>query len=370
MDRFVAEDMQQQRTGASASSNAAAIAAPAPVQLDPLREFTSMLYAISSSVNEAAVPAAMEVLRSRLATGDELLTALGEELESFFGRSEAAKRSLPVPGPTAMNRADMLIAIDDDETAGKKGLPLFVCATDSVGQVLDVVLSVYVRRGRLPEPGEVLFATSLTSMEEIELLFRRWLAASAYGRSGMVFCLADLHVLSYTQQCGLVDRLRSLLSGGVSEAATLLLVSGRPQQVVLNQLSRHSVDLPPLQSSELKSACAVAFATHVGATEAVSSCINGGGKSHRIMREVAERQAAGEQVLYARVPVRESTTPAALVALLAASSERCRSADASASLAVHVDIGHIIPAACNTMLFVTLLPLLLLSFHQIFCLFS
>ena len=163
-------------------------------------------------------------------------------------------------------------------------------------------------------------------------------------------------ILTYTQQCGLVDRLRALLGEtGVGDASTLLLVSGRSKQVALNQLSQHAVDLPPLELKELQRACAVAFEKHVGSTGCVSSVINGGGKSHSILRGVAVRQAEGEAVMYARVPVRESTTTASLVDLLALARGRCRSTEALATCFIHLDIAHIIPASCNTMLFELLL---------------
>jgi hypothetical protein len=250
----------------------------------------------------------------------------------------------------------MLIPIDAD---GKKGLPLFVTATESPEKVMDATLSVFLRRGRLPEPGEVLFATAATSSEEVELLLRRWVSARRRGRGGHVFAVADLHVLSYSQQCGLVEKLRSLLAErGALDAATLLLVSGRGQQVAVNQLSQHYLDLPPLDAGELKKGLAYAFERHVGATEAVSSCINGGGKSHSIMRRVGERQRAGEGVAYCRVPLRESTTPAALVACLADARARCKAAGAAfadGAAVVHLDVGHIIPASANTMLFELLL---------------
>ena len=92
----------------------------------------------------------------------------------------------------------------------------------------------------------------------------------------------------------------------------------------------------------------------------MASCINGGGKTHHVLRRVAERQRDGEPVAYARVPLRESTTPAALVACLVDARARCAAADpawvaAGGQAVVHLDVGHIIPAAANTMLFELLL---------------
>jgi iron only hydrogenase large subunit-like protein len=81
------------------------------------------------------------------------------------------------------------------------------------------------------------------------------------------------------------------------------------------------VDLPALDAAELRSAVAVALALHIGATQCVASCINGGGKTQAILTEVAERQASGDRVLYQRLPLRESTTPSSLVDNLSAA--RC-----------------------------------------------
>ena len=67
-----------------------------------------------------------------------------------------------------------------------------------------------MRRGRLPEPGEVLFATSQTTLEELELLLRRWAGARARGHERRVFVVADVHVLSYSSQVAFVERLRAL----------------------------------------------------------------------------------------------------------------------------------------------------------------
>ena len=74
------------------------------------------------------------------------------------------------------------------------------CA-QSPNHVIDLVLSIYVRRGRLPEPGEIVFCNNDTAVEEVELLVRRYLRAKAHGLDDFLFCLADVHALSYTKQC-------------------------------------------------------------------------------------------------------------------------------------------------------------------------
>ena len=50
----------------------------------------------------------------------------------------------------------------------------------------------------------------------------------------------------------------------------------------------------------------------------MASTINGGGKTHYIMKRIAEQQSSGVAVAYRRLPVRESTTTSRLVDLLLA----------------------------------------------------
>jgi hypothetical protein len=150
-----------------------------------------------------------------------------------------------------------------------------------------------------------------------------------------------------------VDKIHELKSEiGMTHAATLLIVSGKNHQEAVKQLSQHQVGLPPLANSELAAACKAAF-KHVGPSRCYASCINGGGKTHAIMRQCAERQCHGqkeEAVAYARIPLRESTTAETLVSMLTKARNKF-SRQQGKSIAYHLDISHIIPVAANTMLF-------------------
>ena len=106
-----------------------------------------------------------------------------------------------------------------------------------------------------------------------------------HGRTEQLFVLADIHTLAYTKQCAVVDMLQALLAiHGSRSASNLLIVSGRKRQVILNSLSQHMLDCPPLDEHALRTACTQAFTTHCGATTAVTSHINGAGKTSYIMR--------------------------------------------------------------------------------------
>ena len=373
------------------------------VKLNPLAtvisEFCSMLYLVSSDLPETDAIEAMQwwahkaiatlpdtdastsdadamnraMIGLAAASPAELLQTLGELLDQIFktdipGQSSSVSepvaevepepepepeatassmyREIAQPGADAVNRADYLITGEEfrklpDVT---KRLPVWVTCAQSPKHVIDVVMSVFVRRGRLPEPSEILFCTSDTTLEEIELLVRRFLKGREHDRGEYIFTLADVHSLSYTKQCAVVDQLQSAIAEhGTQEAATLLIVSGKRRQVILNSLSQQSVNLPPLRDSELRRACTEAFQRHCGKTQAVSGNINGCGKSFHIMSYVAQQQATDPSLLYRRLPFREASSASSMVEHLSRMK--------SSKNAVHLDIGHIIPASANTVLF-------------------
>ena len=386
------------RTAVVREPGSGSASSPVEVKLNPLatvvNEFCSMLCLVSSDLPEgkaieamrwwarkaiAAVPDAsaastndsdamsQAMVGLAAAAPAELLQALGELLDQIFetdipGCTSLSEpetelepepesvsniyREISKPGKDAVNRADYLITGEEfrklpDVT---KRLPVWVTCAQSPKHVIDVVMSVFVRRGRLPEPSEILFCTSDTTLEEIELLVRRFLKGREHNRGEYIFTLADVHSLSYTKQCAVVDQLQSAIAEhGTQEAATLLIVSGRRRQVILNSLSQQSVNLPPLRDSELRRACTEAFQRHCGHTRAVTGNINGCGKSFHIMSYVAQQQVTDSSLLYRRLPFREASSASSMVEHLSRMK--------SSKNAVHLDIGHIIPASANTVLF-------------------
>ena len=369
------------------------------IELDPFEEFLAMSHLVSSTVDVDSAREAVEMWTdlsenapslSRTADSSDrfrrtgaMLHDLGAVLDTLFGRPRSASsaphhlsalpeladektadpssaaarsssatatgvgfvrapvcRAIPPPGADSQNRSDMLFQIESETDK----IPVWVTSAESPSHVIDVVLSVYVRRARLPEPGEIVFCTDSTTLEDISLLFYRFLNARRFGRGECVFCVADIHALSYTTQCAVVERLREMLRLYTTASATsLLFVSGKPRQVILNSLSAQAVELPPLDQQTLQMALSRACGMHCGETACVVSNINGGGKTHFILRTIGERQKVGEPLLYRRVPFREHSTTSSLVHRL--------SLFKSSRNAFHLDIGHIVPPNANTMLF-------------------
>jgi len=327
---------------------------------DPVALFLSMLRQLSreGGINSGTAETGIAKWRERLNAGEPILLSLGQLLRDIMRDVRAAVRLLDgvemaedsvyrILGLSSLtdssvdHRADMLYLGEGEE----KRLPVFVCSVESA-QVINIVLSVYVRRDRLPEAGEVLFCTPDTSMEEVDLLLMRFSAAKANNRGSNVYCIADVHKLSYAQQISLVKHMRELLEErGLRSVATLVIVSGDQNQAILNVLSSQLVELPALVQRPLREACAAAFERHCGETRCVASEVNGGGKSAWILRQVAEGQKH-EAIAYIRVPIREATTARDLIDMFSQAHR-----EHPHRIAFHVDIGHVIPSTANTMLF-------------------
>lgn len=225
--------------------------------------------------------------------GAALTAALEEENAPGVSR---ALRSVPLPPPGTMNGSDGLVAsmvLNEIGEGGSNAAPrykhqcLFASCTAGEDEVIRVVLSIYVRRGRLPEPGEVLFCSSDTTNEELELVVRRFAdrrkchqwsvptTAAELPVSGDegIFVVADAHRLDYSSQALLLGHLRSKVLecrddsdreevGRRTGGALFLVVSGKPRQAILSWLSDHVVEVPPLPTDILEQALAIALKDH------------------------------------------------------------------------------------------------------------
>ena len=199
-----------------------------------------------------------------------------------------------------------------------------------------------------------MYCSTDTSLEEIELHFRRFFDARKFGQEEFLFILADVHCLSYGTQCATVDAITELKrSYGTKDSATLLLLSGKPNIMLLNALSAHMVQIQLTPPHELIQWCENAFSSHLGETVAVVSEVNGGGKTHYIRKKVAQIQASKAEghVDYFRVPFREESNATNLLLQLQSAHYQHGVAYAETSIAFHLDIRHIIPTCANTVLF-------------------
>eukprot|EP00928_Gymnodinium_smaydae_P026154 TRINITY_DN20620_c0_g1_i1.p1 TRINITY_DN20620_c0_g1~~TRINITY_DN20620_c0_g1_i1.p1 ORF type:complete len:1377 (+),score=394.33 TRINITY_DN20620_c0_g1_i1:376-4131(+) len=309
-----------------------------------------LLRTVAPEIDEAKTRRALTEFR-----GDpkDPLGLLGRLFNELFEHVKPRLRPLNgLSGLSSDEQGDLLIRKNE---AGEQGVPIFVCTVDEETKVTEAVLSIYARRDRVPETEELLMCSSTTTAEEIELLVRRFLLARQHGREDLVFCLGSTHLLPYATQCRAAEVLRWLEERvGFGSASCLAVVSGGKRQQVLGNalLSRkaHAVGFPaePRGGFLREAVNVVGRIYHGRPIEAVASDINGGGKSSRIYRQVAQLQhsVAGGQPIYHRVDVRETTDASALVGELLSDST-----DRAYPTAIHLNLAHILPAHVDTLLF-------------------
>eukprot|EP00656_Telonema_subtile_P055941 TRINITY_DN8827_c0_g1_i2.p1 TRINITY_DN8827_c0_g1~~TRINITY_DN8827_c0_g1_i2.p1 ORF type:complete len:1721 (+),score=503.88 TRINITY_DN8827_c0_g1_i2:159-5321(+) len=314
-------------------------------------ELTTLMYLVSSHVEDSWMISGLDAAAGidMVATDSKmqaLLEAVGCVLAAVFSDVPFCTREVPLPGQDSANRSDMLVTVGDDQQ------PIFVACSNTP---IDAILSVYVRRGRLPEPSEVLFCThdpdhAGSVVEDITLLMWRFFLARKCGREECIFSVCDVQLLTYAQQCAVMESLNLMLEefGTANCSAGLLFVSTQPRQLLLNALSGGMVELLPLDVDELHRACSHAMEHHLGTTMVVTSEREGGGKSHWIQKWVAGQQAEGNFVLYRKIPFREESTADQLLSSL-------KNYSGELPNAFHLDLGHIVPTNTNSVLFNLLL---------------
>jgi hypothetical protein len=336
-----------------------------------LRQLSGMLHLVSSEVQDLKMKSGVEMWNKEL-EGELLLPRMGKALGSIFKDKQPARQ---VPKPTS-GAADVLVG--GAEQAGKDNqMPVYVACSQRkqaglavgegggggkkdksvyVNQVIDVILTVFAWRERMPEPGENLICTAQTTLEQVEMIMRRCFDAGKYDRKDFIFVIADVHMLSYTKQCALVEKLSDLTEEyGTKQAATLLLLSGKPNIMILNALSTVNVKLQVIKQKDLRRMCKHAFEHHLGETNIVASTINGAGKTSYIMKQAADAQKEGKALRYRKIPFREASSASSMLALLTAAHMNDKGEFDDSPVLFHIDIAHVIPACANTVLFQLLL---------------
>eukprot|EP00931_Biecheleriopsis_adriatica_P017997 TRINITY_DN1271_c1_g1_i1.p1 TRINITY_DN1271_c1_g1~~TRINITY_DN1271_c1_g1_i1.p1 ORF type:complete len:4782 (+),score=1057.93 TRINITY_DN1271_c1_g1_i1:65-14410(+) len=276
-----------------------------------------------------------------------LLNAMGELLGKLFHGAEPQVRKLEGLIQAKQHLVgDLVIRSMQNK---EEGTPLFLCCADNPSEVTELVLSIYTRRERVPEAEELLLCSSHTTLEEIELLLRRFFKARQQGREDRLYCVGNVHLLSYVTQCGTVEALRRMEEEyGYGDASALVFVSGMQNQMLTNALSRHSLSVRPLPRDLLKSAISMVGEKYHGRQ---MSCVfancNGVGKTHHIYREIHKLQSEHDnKPMLHHVEVRETTNISSLVSALLKDPT-----DTNIPTAVHIDLAHILPDHIDTLMF-------------------
>ena len=231
--------------------------------------------------------------------------------DTNFGGTKAFASVLAEEGGAAVASSTQPPRIVEDDAEQKRAVPIFACTTASEDQVVGLVLSVYFRRERLPDPQEVLLCTELTTPEEIEIVIRRFIQARQYKREKCVYCIGNIQLLSYHVQCRAVETLGVLLGEyGTDDAAALVLVAGSPNQMLItaatSQCGVQYINVSALSDHELQLCLKHAVPSVSGA---YCKAINGSGKTDYILRESfqIQKKMGHTKSVYRKLSIRENT---------------------------------------------------------------
>ncbi|MDC0366871.1 ATP-binding protein [bacterium] len=188
---------------------------------------------------------------------------------------------------------------------------LAACGPDDA---VDVAMSVYMRRGKAPEPGEIVFCDASTTLEEIQLAVMRITKAFEHGCRESIVCFVNVDELVYSRQVELVGEINKLKNSAhwirncLKTAIGVLLVSADPHSYVASECDDFKVTCPPLEQQVIQGCLERIFAPSAKgdhrswpSVACVRSVINGGGKTHFI-----QTQAAISQLDYIKLPVQEN----------------------------------------------------------------
>lgn len=277
----------------------------------------------------------------------EALEAFGGLLGRAFAKMPPVVRALEgLAGATSHAQGELLI---QKLQRRELGAPIFVCCMEEQSKVMDVVLSIYANRARIPEAEELLLCSSQTTVEQIELLLRRFFHARSHGREERLYCVGNVHLLPYAVQCGAVEALaRFEQRFGFEDASALVFISGLQNQMLPNALSQHLLNVSPLPKELLVEAIAkIGESFHGRQMEAVVGEISGVGKTHYIYRKVLRaQQECGDSPVMHHVEVRETADISSLVDSLLSDPT-----DPSLPTTFFIDLAHILPAHIDTLLF-------------------
>ena len=151
-----------------------------------LEDVEAMFHMVSSRVDhktaQTAERAWLKADTQATLTAADTLRQIGTVLDQLFKDRPSRKniynhrRQIPQPSKQAAYRSDMLISMGSSAT-DDTFMPVWVTCAESPLAVIDTVLSIYARRGRLPEPGEIVFCFPDSELDEIKLVFHRFLSA-------------------------------------------------------------------------------------------------------------------------------------------------------------------------------------------------
>jgi len=189
---------------------------------------------------------------------------------------------------------------------------LALVQTKSQASLFPVIMTIYAKRNRMPEPSEILFCTERTTLEDIQLLLYRFFLAANHGWENQIFILASFHLLPYTKQTEVADALDDMLSKfKIDSAATLVLLSCEKNTWLGNRFAKCKTSPPRVTKGELETFVKSSVGSLAKRSQSLGSrglvmCVtsetDGGGKTDRILTKIARRMTTDAKLVYLKVP--------------------------------------------------------------------
>ena len=280
------------------------------------------------------------------------LKIIGKRLSDIYTQMPLQNRALHVDAPEFVP-----YLLNSDERIRQCGRPVALCCADSADRVLEVVLSLYSSVKHVPEPDELLFCTHGGNYEDVNLLLRRWVGASTSDSRevGRVYCIANVELLTYHQQCQLMEDLRILMQGNIQPRTVLVLVSGVTNNLYLKSaLARCVTGFELLSQDALARVCKEISTRYSSGIISVSSKKAGCGKSDFALRWIYDLSMEGYRLLAKRVALREGLSALTLITALSERQAEVVESD-DICIAYHMDISPSAPRLTNLLLFELLL---------------
>ncbi|KAF0487085.1 e3 ubiquitin-protein ligase [Gigaspora margarita] len=123
------------------------------------------------------------------------LNEIGKKLHAIFGKLLKTSREINVK--VERNTADVV----------DRGKNCVASCSDKL-HIPNIIMSLYANHGFYSEPWQILICTKSTTIEEIKIFIKRCFFATKNGYRENLFCIANIELLEFEVQYGLVDDIR------------------------------------------------------------------------------------------------------------------------------------------------------------------
>lgn len=248
-------------------------------------------------------------------SSEEKLLNLGKFLDKIFkqGKLHQSKGFKDHRSWSSDNSKDMKLLIKDLQEEPFNNIQFWekikaynfcIVSRDTYKEVLDSIVTIYATEKRIPKPDEVYICDNNSEIEDIILIINRWYYSYLYGDSTSIYCIANIHFLSYSTQARIFVHLNHLLRSCKEEnrpkMARLVLLNaskhdtGLESQHLLTTLSQYIVTFSELTHHNIVKIYQWIVSSQIKISNSLRvmsfwSMFPGGGKTHSILKIIQQK---------------------------------------------------------------------------------